>query len=605
MHTVLPVNADPILRRAPRQGSRIRTESQLRAEKWRWESRDEVELLRHLCLTNFWFFFQWGFGARANPRGSIWIDEAIHKPWADWFQAHVEEWERWREERRQNPDVLPKRKHLAVVVHRGVGKTTLITQAGQAWLHLRNRELSTYTLSEKLELAVGIIGSIKAVWDGTDPYALWPKLYGNWSDSAPIWKAGEVVHSRRKNISRRDPSLGTCAVETSIVGAHPDVIFRDDPISYETMGTHKDWLSKVNEQTNSLMPVLQSDGLFLDIGTRYGSQDHFGTQLHPNEGQGIATMTGMESDAYTVAPEGEWHVYFMAGRDLKDQPTTPKVWPEKLLKEFKARQPVHYAAQILNDPAESETNPITRSEMEGTLISAKDVPWSALRYVIIQDIAFWDGRSRINKDETVYQVWGYPNDGQGMAYFIEGDGDPYWRDEHFSSILVALVQRYRRNGRKILGLTMDRPMAGMKGIWATNLRNRFNEVNEPCPVVYDFNRGGIKKIQRISAAVGFWKDSRVRVVKEMPKQSYKRLFEQMERIGEMQLVSDSGKKETRKDDWIDCMADAFQPPFYQPMRRPNQSNPYMVGASPLAVGGIDMGMFRKSWRDQMPRPPIR
>ena len=290
----------------------------------RWDPTAEAEALKSLCVKNFWFYFQYGFGARANPKGQKWIDDAVHKPLADWFQMHVEEWTNWR----RRGEV--RQKLLAIVVHREVGKTTLISQAGQSWLHLVDPEISTFTVSEKLETANRIVAPIKAVMDGSDKFSLWAPLFGDWSLNSRTWKLNEVVHSARRNTARKDPSLGTAGVETSITGAHPDVIFRDDPISYERLESDSDWLQRVNDQTTSLIPVLQGDGMFVDIGTRYASGDHLGKAFsHPNEGgDGVASLAGTPTDSIEIHEGGLWHVYFMAAKDMNDKITTPAFGPK-------------------------------------------------------------------------------------------------------------------------------------------------------------------------------------------------------------------------------------------------------------------------------------
>lgn len=499
-----------------------------------------------------------------------------------------------------------KRTYLAIVVPRRCGKTRMITMAGQSWLHLLDPDISTYTGSEKLEMAGEIVLPIKSVMDGSDSHSLWTTLYGNWATGARTWKTGKVVHAARRNTARRDPSLGTFGVETSIVGSHPDAIFRDDPISYDRLKTDSDWFEAVNDQTTSLIPVLEADGLFVDVGTRYGSADQFGTQFaSPEEGgDGVATIEGMATDAITTHPNGQWHVYFLAGRKSDGTPAIPRVWSDEAMKHYKQRNPIRYAAQVMNDPSDSDFNPITRDQLKQCIVPIKEVPWSALDYAIPCDLALWDGRKRINKDETVYEVWGYPKNGSGDVYYIEGDGSMYWRDEEFAARLVSLVQRYRRKGFRVRGISNDKAKAGLTGIWATNLRNKFADANEPMPPHFEFNRGSTQKILRISAVVNFWTDGHVKVVADSP--GHERLFAQMERIGEMQLVAESGRKSRKKDDWLDPMTDAFEPCFYQPMRRPmvNQA-PWEKDAVTLPIEGIDPDLFTNQNRDWSPREPIR
>ena len=571
-----------------------------RKQHWRsseWDPQAEMDLLRHFCRSNFWTFFTLAFGAGSNPKGLRWIDESVHMPLCDWFQRHVDE---WMEKRSTGKG---EQKHLAVLVHREMGKTTLITRAGQLWIHLRDPEMSSYTGSEKTELAMKMLEAMKAVIDGSDPHALWPKLYGNWATSSRKWTGKEVVHSARKNTSRQDPSFGIFAVETSITGSHPDAIFYDDPISYERLVTDSNWLATVNNQVTSLFPAIQSDALVVWVGTRYDDLDHFGTAF---ASEGIASLEGTETDSMSVdeTGNGKWNVFFMAGRDAKGVPTTPKVWSEKRLKDYQRRDPLRYAAQIMNDPSISELNPITREQIAQCLIEPKEVPWSALRYAIMTDTALWDGESRINKDETVYVVHGYPRNGSGDVYVIEADGSPMWRAEDFGSRLVSLCQRYRKMGRKVFRITDEETMAGKKGAWSISLLNMFNDANEPFPGgrLLEFRRRSEKKISRVTTAATFWVDGHVRVVKGA--RGVDRLMEQMAKIGQMMV------NPKLKDDYIDAHSDAFQPEVYQPMRRnePLQGG-YLRGSRPMGDNGIDPRDWEndddRRWRDENPREPLK
>ena len=102
--------------------------SKRQKQKFGWDGQAEMELLRHFCRTDFWFFFLYAFGAGSNPKGQRWIDPAVHEPMARWFQKHVMEWQQWRANGEN------KQKHLVIIVHREIGKTTLSTRAGQLWL---------------------------------------------------------------------------------------------------------------------------------------------------------------------------------------------------------------------------------------------------------------------------------------------------------------------------------------------------------------------------------------------------------------------------------------------------------------------------------------
>lgn len=555
-----------------------------------WEGDDEIELLRHFCRQDFWTFFLYCFGAWTNPKGKRWIDPEVHEPMCRWFQKHVDEWQQWR------ADGVGKQKHLAILVHREIGKTTLFTRAGQLWLHLRDPEIATALGAEKEGLAGKMLEAMKAVLDGSDSHALWTPLYGNWSENARKWTGKEIVHAGRKNTSRQDPSMVIFGVETSITGSHPDVLFYDDPISYERLTTDTNWLASVNSQISSLIPVIQGDGLLVWVGTRYDDEDHFGVAFR---NQGVLTVEGMKTDSIATDPDGNIHVYFMAGRDMEGKPTTPNVWPEERLRRYEKAEPLRYAAQIMNDPNISELNPITRDQIMQCGVEKKDVPWSSLRFAICCDTAFSDGSKVSSKDETVMVVHGYPRNGSGDVYVIEGFGNATMRAEDFGKLLVTTVQRYRRQGFKITAITDEKTRAGKKDSWRLALSNFFADVNEPMPRFIEFERGNTKKYQRLHSASTFWVDGHVRWVKGAP--GMERLIDQMSRIGQYAV------NPRLKIDWADAHSDAFQPELYTPMRRQQERTPWDRGAEPIRMDGMDAFEDQEymDWGGLLPREPIR
>lgn len=567
-----------------------------------WDGVIEMQLLRHVCRVNFWSFFLLAFGAGRNPKGERWIDPDVHKPLADWFEKHVREWHEWRRLG------VGRQKHLVIIVHRELGKTTLITRAGQLWLHLLDPEIATATGSEKIDLSARMLEAIKSVIDGSDNHAMWTLLYGDWGTGARKWTAKEVVHAGRRNTSRQDPSFITFGVETSIVGAHPDAIFYDDPISYERLTTDTNWLATVNSQVSSLVPVLQSDGLNVWVGTRYDDEDHFGVAFR---NQGVRSVSGMHTDSIPIDPEGNIEVYFLCGRETSNttnfpegEPTTPLVWPDDRMRRYKRTDALRYAAQVMNDPSISELNPLTREQIEQCGIDKKEVPWSALRFAICCDTAFSDGNKISGKDETVLIVHGYPRNGSGDVYVIEGYGNATMRAEDFGKLLVSTVQRYRRLGYKITAITDEKTRAGKKGSWALNLQNFFADVNEPMPRFIEFERGSTKKYERLHSATTFWVDGHVRWVRGAP--GMDRLTEQMARIGQYAV------NPRIKIDWADAHSDATQAELYQPMRRAGMPSPLDRGATIIETDGVSSADFRdsddhdlRSWASRLPREPIR
>jgi hypothetical protein len=251
----------------------------------------------------------------------------------------------------------------------------------------------------------------------------------------------------------------------------------------------------------------------------------------------------------------------------------------------------------MNDPQMSEFNPITREQVMQCVVKADAVPWNALRYAICTDLAFADGSKMVNKDETVFVVHGYPRDGSGDVYVVEGHGSNTWREEDFSRRLVSTVQRYRRQGRRVTFITGEKARAGLKDAYRNLLRNHFSDANEPMPAYHEFERGSGKKENRLATAASFWVDGHVKIVEGCP--GFDKLTEQMTKIGQYMINNRT------KIDWADAHSDAFSYPLYQPMRRAGNTNePWEKGSTPIATDGLDRRQFDEQWYGDG-RPPLR
>jgi hypothetical protein len=520
-----------------------------------WLSEEERNFWRVECQRSFYSFLTYCYGADKRFRQRPWFDPSIHKPLADWFQFHIDEWQNWR---RQG---IAQQKYLAILVPREVGKTTIITQAGLLWMHLHDADLSTYIGSEKTEFAVQWLAPIKAVLDGSDPKSRFTELYGNWYDTHRTWKTEQVVHSARYDLARKEPSFGTWGVEGGLTGMHPDVLCLDDPVSYEKMASHTGWLNTVNAHLVSLIPVLTADGLLVMPGTRYHDGDQFGRAFDPKLGLGIKSIAGMPIPDAKVQGDGRWDVFYMSGRDARvtskehptGKPTCPRTWSEQRMRDFEKQDPLRYSAQVLNDPSNSEYNPLTLRQCRDCIIDEKEIP-RRMVCTLHMDTAFKYLKRQAGGDETVLQVWGHPRDGSGDVFFLEGRGSNVWRAEDVCSQIVMLVQKYRRMGKRIVMITDEMEPGGKAGTWDLVLQSYFNAANTPMPQFKTLSRGGTKKLGRLIEAASFWSDNHVKIARNAPGQEA--LIEQMSRIGS-----------SAHDDWADAAADVFHKDVYQVMRR--------------------------------------
>lgn len=516
----------------------------------------ERQFYAQACRRSLWAYGLHAWGLLYNPRTRAWLDESVQRPMVEWFQFHALEWLDWR--RRG----IIRQKRLAAVVPREFAKTTWLTQIGQSWLHLLDPDLSTYTGSESTTNASEFLASIGAVISGSDPYAKFTALYGNWQHPDRKFTAREIVHAMRRTTSRKEPSFGIWGVEKGLTRLHPDGGFFDDPTSYEAMGTDSNWLGVVNNHWDSLIPTFTADSLLVLPGTRYGDGDHF---AHVFKSDGIATLTGMQDDDYAPhpgqSPGLEWHVFFLQGRDKQGRPTYPRKWPEWRLKNYEIKNPQRYAAQIMNKPIGSLNTQLTVDRLKSMIVRPADVPWD-LRFSIHCDTAFKTAEGGKRGSTTVLELWGHHLK-TGTVYFIEGYGDSRWGAEDFMTELLAMLRRLHRNqtifpeimGRYPYVVTDEQDMGHHAGSWELALESWCRTTRLPIPNFLILKRAPTKKTSRILSVVPHWLNDRVRLVKDAP--SVDLLIDQMAKIETATSV-----------DYADAAADVFDPDVYIPPAPP-------------------------------------
>jgi len=527
-----------------------------------WDAEAELDLWRSICLEDFYWFVRVAWGIDQQPRKpgvTYWFTPRIHEPICRWFQKHAEEWLRTR-----------RSMNLMLLVPRFFGKTTIITQAGQLWLHVKDTELSTYTGSEAVTQAIEFVEALKKVLDGSDPHAWFTHLYGNGYAPDRRWHKEGTVHAYRQGVGRKEPCLGVWGVEKGLTGKHPDAGFFDDPTSYEAMALHSAWFNIVNDHVASLVPVFADTSLVVWPGTRYGDGDHFGTELRS---EGIKTLEGMSMPDFAPKKNGKWHVYYLSARDTHattdESPAGIPIFPERcseeFLLEYERKHALRYYAQMLNDPAGSEYNPLTREQVAQCWVSMKDVPRN-LRVTLHMDTAFKSIERQARGDNSVIVILGHARDGSGDVYYLEGFGSNIWRMEDYLNKLVTTLQRYRHMGKRITAMTDEHEIGGKGGTWEYAIRSACNSKNVPMPPLLLLARAGKKKVSRIIEAASYWSTGYMHLVEDAP--GANELVNEMTRIGN-----------SAHDDWSDAAADGFHRDIYHP--------PLPVGApSESEVGGL-------------------
>jgi len=512
-----------------------------------YDRESELLLYQSMCSNSFYGFVQWAFGVenyiRTHPANN-WLQARVHRPLCDWFEWHVREWLRSRH-------IRPVPKKLMVVWPRGFGKTTIITKAGQLWLHVLDPDLSTITDSVTAEKSWDFLKALKDIMAGDDPNSWFPYLYGNWKDPKRAWKAGFLNHAYRRSLAAEAASMVCSSVEKGITGKHPDALFIDDPIVQEKLVEGLAWIEKVNRHTDAMIPALRSDGLLVATATRYHDTDWLGKYMRE---EGVRSVSGMKPPYldFEVSDKGAWELYFLQARDQLGTPVLPEVSSQEFLDAYERKNPMDFQAQMMNEPGEGEHMPIHRKDIEGMWVSRKDVPGN-LRISVHCDTA-WKSRKSVGKgDFSVIQVWGHAQDGSGAVYYLFGKRSNRWTPEEFGNNLVQVLQKLKAETKRAFTITDEMAVGGKADVFEGLVWNWCAQAGMVAPPVLLLSRAGTRKEIRIREAAGYWANQKVKLVRDAD--GVHELVAEMLRIG----VS-------AHDDMADAAADVFHPDVYTPER---------------------------------------
>lgn len=267
--------------------------------------------------------------------------------------------------------------HL-ITVPRGVGKSTLVTRALAMQLALKYPGISVLIANEREKNAVDFLREIKGHFESNDFLrALFPERI------PPDFKKtqwSETSATLVRDVSRPEPTFQATGVGAAITGTHPDYAFIDDMISIEAAENARvgsfTLIEKASRWCHTLVPLVkrgQPHNGITFIGTMwwYGdSYDHlehaFGYNADPQpfslsyrDDEGgefrIPLLTGIGDRIVSgVYRRGDIAIFRRA--IIEDgQSFFPERWPEDELAKFRVRDPVLYAANMMNSPSDDVT----------------------------------------------------------------------------------------------------------------------------------------------------------------------------------------------------------------------------------------------------------
>lgn len=162
-------------------------------------------------------------------------------------------------------------KRKVIVVPRGTFKSTLCSITYPLWMLLRNPDLRILIESEVFANSVTYLRAIKTIIKSEKFLNVFGDLQGF------IWRDDSIVVSSRQK-TLKEPSIVCGGVDTTKVGMHYDLIISDDLNSPANSDTPEK-CQRVIDHYRYNLNILEPDGVYVIIGTRYSDNDLIGWVL--------------------------------------------------------------------------------------------------------------------------------------------------------------------------------------------------------------------------------------------------------------------------------------------------------------------------------------
>jgi len=405
--------------------------------------RARVALLeRKLALNSLWAFNTRVLGA--DPSKVRILQDPMVREFIEAQSAHIVQWLKDRAHDRALPpgSTTPRRcigrRNAILLPPRRTGKSSNVSETLGPFVHAWDPEISIGLSAATKELVNKFADATKAHWRGDREGSRLVEMFGQYypgtGNSVRPWNDIESVTLARKDLTRHDATLITGSVSTGFTGGHPDLFILDDPITEEKLREQRvAWMDKVWTHYKSLGPVINPDGYFLLVCTRYGEDDLVGriirTEIEPVVRERV--LLGAPRGELPADFRENWHSYaHLAGwhviqrsceYDTEGNPVDsffPIAWPPHDIASEKLRSPIFAAAQLNNRPADYEGNPVTDAHIRAALITKSEVPQEAYSFLTMHgDWAFKGETGAARGDANALFVAAH---WRGNVYIVRG-----------------------------------------------------------------------------------------------------------------------------------------------------------------------------------------
>lgn len=160
-------------------------------------------------------------------------------------------------------------KRKIICVPRGTFKSSIAAVVYPIWLLMRNPDLRILIDSELYSNSITYLRAIKAHMESEK----FVRHFGE-TKTDSVWREDSIIIKQRKK-NLKEPTITAGGIGTTRVGQHYDVIIGDDYNSPQNTAT-KDQSEKVIQHYRYNLNILEPDGTYVIIGTRYGENDLIG-----------------------------------------------------------------------------------------------------------------------------------------------------------------------------------------------------------------------------------------------------------------------------------------------------------------------------------------
>jgi hypothetical protein len=189
----------------------------------------------------------------------------------------------WRTHGRVITTLQSPSKRKLICIPRGCLKSTITSVAFPIWCLNRNPNLRILLDSELYTNSKNFLREIKGYLE-SDALV---DLYGPYKSNT--WNEGEIIIKQRTKVLK-EASLTAAGIGTTKVGQHFDIIVGDDYNSQNNTNTPEN-AQKVISHYKYNISILEPDGIYVIVGTRYSELDLIGHVLeHEVKNRGENTI---------------------------------------------------------------------------------------------------------------------------------------------------------------------------------------------------------------------------------------------------------------------------------------------------------------------------